>query len=112
MVIHAECDAVTGVAIILIGASIGVLGSTVNPFVTIIASDAAAVPFTNGIILRFVFLAGGLAICIAYVMRYASRVKADSARSAVSSVSDACSQVLASYLCRVPPHLSEFNPLN
>ena len=84
VVLRAGFDAVTGVAIILIGAGIGVLGSTINPFATIIASDAASIPFTDGIILRFVILIGGLAICVAYVMRYASRVKEDRDRSVVS----------------------------
>ena len=84
VVLRAGFDAVTGVAIILIGAGIGVLGSTINPFATIIASDAASIPFTDGIILRFVILIGGLAICVAYVMRYASRVKGDRDRSVVS----------------------------
>lgn len=89
VVLRAGYDAVTGVAIILIGAGIGVLGSTVNPFATIIASDAAQIPFTNGIILRFVILIGGLAICIAYVMRYASRVKNARDRSVVARQWDA-----------------------
>jgi uncharacterized ion transporter superfamily protein YfcC len=84
VVLRAGYDAVTGVAIILIGAGIGVLGSTINPFATIIASDAASIPFTEGIILRFVLLIGGLAICVAYVMRYAGRVKEDHDRSVVS----------------------------
>jgi uncharacterized ion transporter superfamily protein YfcC len=84
VVLRAGYDAVTGVAIILIGAGIGVLGSTINPFATIIASDAASIPFTEGIILRFVLLIGGLAICVAYVMRYASRVKENPERSVVS----------------------------
>lgn len=83
VVLRAGFDAVTGVAIILIGAGIGVLGSTINPFATIIASDAASIPFTNGIILRFVILVGGLGICVAYVMRYAANVKADRDRSVV-----------------------------
>lgn len=84
VVLRAGYDAVTGVAIILIGAGIGVLGSTINPFATIIASDAASIPFTDGIELRFVTLLGGLAICIAYVMRYAHRVKAERDRSVVA----------------------------
>ena len=84
VVLRAGYDAVTGVAIILIGAGIGVLGSTINPFATIIASDAASIPFTQGMVLRFVILIGGLAICIAYVTRYASRVKAENDRSVVA----------------------------
>ena len=41
-------DALTAVAAILLGAGMGVLASTVNPFSTVIASDAAAVSFTAG----------------------------------------------------------------
>ncbi|HKL46753.1 MAG TPA: YfcC family protein [Roseovarius sp.] len=84
VVLRAGYDAVTGVAIILIGAGIGVLGSTINPFATIIAANAASIPFTDGIVLRFVILLGGLAICIAYVMRYAHRVKTERDRSVVA----------------------------
>ena len=82
-------DALTGVAIILIGAGIGVLGSTINPFATVIAANAANIPFTDGIVLRFVLLIGGLLICSDYVMRYAKRVKADPSRSVVAKQWDA-----------------------
>ncbi|TVT30487.1 YfcC family protein [Marinobacter vinifirmus] len=84
VMISAGYDAVTGVAIILIGAGIGVLGSTINPFATVIAANAANIPFTDGIALRFVLLVGGLIICAAYVMRYAHRVKKDPSRSVVA----------------------------
>lgn len=89
VMISAGYDAVTGVAVILIGAGIGVLGSTINPFATVIASNAANIPFTDGIVLRFVLLVGGLIICTAYVMRYARRVKADPSRSVVARQKDA-----------------------
>ncbi|KAA8985455.1 MULTISPECIES: YfcC family protein [Gammaproteobacteria] len=89
VMISAGYDAVTGVAVILIGAGIGVLGSTINPFATVIASNAANIPFTDGIVLRFVLLVGGLIICAAYVMRYARRVKADPSRSVVARQKDA-----------------------
>ena len=88
VVIAAGYDSVTGVAIILIGAGIGTLGSTINPFATVIASNAAGIPFTDGIALRLVLLLGGLAICVAYVMRYASKVKADPKRSVVAAQRD------------------------
>ena len=88
VVIAAGYDSVTGVAIILIGAGIGTLGSTINPFATVIASNAAGIPFTDGIALRLVLLLSGLAICVAYVMRYASKVKADPARSVVAAQRD------------------------
>jgi uncharacterized ion transporter superfamily protein YfcC len=82
-------DAVTGVAIILVGSGIGVLGSTINPFATVIAANAADIPFTDGIMVRFILLIGGLLICAAYVMRYAMRVKADPSRSVVAKQWDA-----------------------
>ena len=89
VMIAAGYDAVTGVAIILIGAGIGVLGSTINPFATVIAANAASIPFTDGILLRFLLLGGGLVICSAYVMRYAMRVKADPSYSIVAKQWDA-----------------------
>ncbi|MEP1331019.1 YfcC family protein [Pseudophaeobacter sp.] len=85
VMIAAGYDAVTGIAIILVGAGIGVLGSTINPFATVIAANAAGIAFTDGIMLRFVLLIGGLIISAAYIMRYASRIKADPTRSVVAS---------------------------
>ncbi|MFX0543052.1 YfcC family protein [Roseovarius sp. S4756] len=89
IMIAAGYDAVTGVAIILIGAGIGVLGSTINPFATVIAANASGIPFTDGIVLRFILLIGGLIVCAAYVMRYASRVKEDPSRSVVAKQAEA-----------------------
>ncbi len=77
VMIAARYDAVTAVAIILLGAGVGVLGSTVNAFATVIASDAAGVPFTQGIVLRFVILGLCWLASVAYVMRYAERVRLD-----------------------------------
>jgi uncharacterized ion transporter superfamily protein YfcC len=82
--IRAGYDSVTGVAVILLGAGIGTMGSTFNAFATVIASNAAGVPFTDGLVLRVIILAASLAAGIAVVMRYASRVKADPARSIVA----------------------------
>ncbi|SDU37003.1 YfcC family protein [Halopseudomonas salegens] len=89
IIIAAGYDSVTGVAIILIGAGIGVLGSTINPFATVIASNAAGIPFTDGMAMRLVLLIGGLVICCAYVMRYAQRVKKDPTESVVARQRDA-----------------------
>lgn len=84
VMIAAGYDAVTGVAVILLGAGIGVLGSTINPFATTIASNAAGIPFTDGLLLRLAILAVGWAICVGFVMRYAARVKADPSSSIVA----------------------------
>ena len=83
VMIAAGYDAMTAVAVILLGAGIGVLGSTVNAFSTVIASDAAGVPFTEGLMLRLVILGLTFVATVAYVMRYAARVKADPSRSLV-----------------------------
>lgn len=93
VMIAAGYDAVTGVAIILIGAGIGVIGSTINPFATVIAANAADIPFTDGLMLRLVILVGGLIICALYVMRYAKRVQADPSRSVVAKQREAHRQV-------------------
>jgi uncharacterized ion transporter superfamily protein YfcC len=81
--IAAGFDALTAVAVILLGAGVGVLGSTVNVFLTVIASDAAGIPFTDGLMLRFVIFALTFAATFVHVMRYAARVKADPSRSLV-----------------------------
>src|SRR6185437_7020320 len=81
--IAAGYDALTGVAVILFGAGIGVLGSTVNPFATGIASGFANVSISDGIWIRVAVLIIGLAIGIYFVMRYAGRVKADPSKSLV-----------------------------
>ena len=84
VMIRAGYDTLTGVATIMLGAGIGTLGSTFNAFATVIASNAASVPFTDGLLLRVLILVACLAAGILFVMRYATRVKADPARSVVS----------------------------
>ena len=83
--IRAGYDSITGVAVIMLGAGIGTLGSTFNAFATVIASNAAGVPFTEGLLLRVFILFACLAAGIFYVMRYATRVKADPACSVVAA---------------------------
>jgi len=75
VMIAARYDALTGVAIIMLGAGVGTLGSTINPFATVIAANAAGVPFTDGIVLRFIILFVCWLACVVYVMRYAERVR-------------------------------------
>lgn len=86
VMIAARYDAMTGVAIILVGAGIGVLGSTINPFATTIASNAAGIPFTSGMMLRFMILGAGWVACVAYVMWYAERVRANPELSIVANM--------------------------
>jgi uncharacterized ion transporter superfamily protein YfcC len=81
--IAAGYDALTGASIVLLGCGIGVLGSTVNPFATGIASGIAGVPISDGIVGRLVILLAGLAIGIFFVLRYADRIKKDPSKSMV-----------------------------
>ena len=83
VMIAAGYDALTGAAILLLGCGIGVMGSTVNPFATGIASGIAGVPLSEGLLGRLVLLLGGLGIGIFFVMRYADRVKRDPSKSVV-----------------------------
>jgi uncharacterized ion transporter superfamily protein YfcC len=86
VMIAAGYDAMTAVAIIMLGAGIGVLGSTINPFATAIASNAAGIPFTVGLYLRLAILTLGWLACVVFVMRYAARVKHDPSLSAVADL--------------------------
>jgi uncharacterized ion transporter superfamily protein YfcC len=83
VLIAAGYDALTGAAVVLLGCGIGVLGSTINPFATGIASGIAGVSISDGLVGRLVILIVGLAIGILFVMRYAERVKKDPSKSVV-----------------------------
>jgi len=81
----AKYDALVPVACIFIGSAIGSMASTVNPFATIIASDAAGINWTTGINSRVLMLFGGLIICLVYILRYAKRVIKDPKKSLIYS---------------------------
>ncbi len=81
IMIAAGYDNITAVATILLGAGVGTLGSTVNPFATGIAAGFAGVSLGSGILLRLIILVVLLALTIWYVMSYAARVKADHSKS-------------------------------
>jgi uncharacterized ion transporter superfamily protein YfcC len=83
VLIAAGYDALTGAAVVLLGCGIGVLGSTVNPFATGIASGIAGIPISDGLIGRLVILIAGLAIGVFFVMRYADQVRKDPSKSVV-----------------------------
>ncbi|MGH4027540.1 YfcC family protein [Actinomycetota bacterium Odt1-20B] len=74
-------DRMTAVGAIILGAGVGVLCSTVNPFATGVASSAAGISLGDGIALRFVMWAVLTGVTVAYVIRYAKRVQKDPERS-------------------------------
>lgn len=74
-------DAMVGVAIILLGAGVGCLGSTVNPFAVGAAGDAlqgVGITANQSIILALgaILWLSSLVISIVFVYRYAKKVKA------------------------------------
>lgn len=89
IMIAAGYDALTGVAIIMLGAGVGVIGSTINPFSTAIASNAAGITFAEGMPLRLVILGLSWLAAVAFVMRYAERVRLDPSRSLVADMKEA-----------------------
>ena len=79
--IAAGYDLLVPVAAVYIGSCIGLIGAAVNPFGTIIASDAAGVSWTVGLYSRLIMLVVGGIVGIAYVVLYAERVKSDPSKS-------------------------------
>ena len=83
VMLAAGYDGLSAGALILLGAGIGVIGSTVNPFATGIASGFAGTTISEGLIGRLVILVIGTIIGIFFVMRYAERVKKDPTKSLI-----------------------------
>ncbi|HEU4490085.1 MAG TPA: hypothetical protein VFR74_04365 [Jiangellales bacterium] len=76
-------DRLTAAATIMIGAGVGTLASTVNPFATGVASDAAEISVGDGFPLRLLMWVGLTAVAVVFVTRYARRVHKVPERSLV-----------------------------
>jgi uncharacterized ion transporter superfamily protein YfcC len=83
VMLAAGYDGLSAGALILLGAGIGVIGSTVNPFATGIASGFAGTNISEGLIGRVVILVIGTIMGIIFVMRYAEKVKKDPTKSLI-----------------------------
>jgi uncharacterized ion transporter superfamily protein YfcC len=83
VMLAAGYDGLAAGALILLGAGIGVLGSTINPFATGIASGFADTTLSDGLIGRLIILIIGTVIGIWFVMRYAERVKKEPSKSLI-----------------------------
>ena len=102
----ARYDALVCIASIYIGSSIGTLASTVNPFSTIIASDAAGINWTEGLTDRLIMLALGLILCILYITRYAQKVKRNPSHSLIYDQRDEIEQIYPTINMNVTTPLS------
>lgn len=76
-------DALVGIAAVYLGSSIGTMCSTVNPFSTVIASNAAGINFMEGFGIRIAALIVGTIICILYVIRYGNMVRKNPEKSLI-----------------------------
>ena len=70
-------DAIICVGAIFLASSMGTAFSIINPFSVVIASNAAGIPFTEGIGFRAVGLVLGAACVIYYLYWYAKKIKAN-----------------------------------
>ena len=76
-------DPLVPMATIFLGSAVGCMFSTVNPFSTIIASNAAGISFNEGLKFRFVALIVFSIISLLYINRYIKKVKKNSNNSLV-----------------------------
>ena len=79
-------DLLVPLAVIFGGTQLGTLSSFTNPFSTIIASNAAGVNWSDGLIERIMMFAISTFITIWYVVRYAEKIKKDPSKSIVFRV--------------------------
>ncbi|MDU5335846.1 YfcC family protein [Enterococcus sp.] len=77
-------DTLTAVASIYLGTAIGTMSSTINPFSTVIASNAAGITFTDGMPLRILMWIAAVGLSIIYTIRYAEKVRLNPASSLVA----------------------------
>jgi uncharacterized ion transporter superfamily protein YfcC len=77
-------DRMVTASMIILGALVGGMASTVNPFSIGVASGEAGVSLGEGILLRVLLWVLLVGISIAYVLRYAAAVRKDPSRSMVA----------------------------
>ncbi|MEW8956675.1 YfcC family protein [Clostridium sp.] len=76
-------DAIVCIAALYMGSSIGTMFSTVNPFSSVIGSNAAGIDFTQGLTIRAVGLIIATIITIIYIIKYGKKIKLDPRKSLI-----------------------------
>lgn len=102
LVLALNYDRLVAASIIFLGAGTGVLASTVNPFATGVASDAAGIDVGDGIVLRVLMWVVLVGIAIGYVLLYCRRIRQDPSKSIVG-ISAADAEESQSLVEDVPP---------
>jgi uncharacterized ion transporter superfamily protein YfcC len=88
LILALRYDRMVAVSVIFLGAGTGVLASTVNPFATGVASDAAGISITDGLGLRLAMWIVLVPVAIGYVLWYGNRVRKDPTKSLVGVEQD------------------------
>lgn len=70
-------DRLVTAAMIIVGATVGIMASTVNPFSIGVAAGEAGVGIGDGILLRLILWVLLTAIAVGWVLRYAAQVRRD-----------------------------------
>jgi uncharacterized ion transporter superfamily protein YfcC len=100
LILALKFDRLVAVSIIFLGAGTGVLASTVNPFATGVASDAAGISITEGLVLRLAMWIVLVPVAMGYVLWYGNRVRKDPTKSLLGAEGVAPSSAEAA---EVPP---------
>lgn len=81
-------DVIVGISIAVLGINLGWTSGPTNPWTVGIGHNLSGLPMFSGIEYRLVIFAVFLIICNAYILRYASKVKADPTQSIVYGLSN------------------------
>ena len=76
LMLAAGYNAMTALLTVIVGTTVGIAASTVNPFSAMIAAEVGGTTVGNGMLLRVIMLVVGIVIGSFFVMRYAKKVKA------------------------------------
>lgn len=68
-------DSITGAALVLCGGAVGFAGEIMNPFALQVAQNIAGLPNLSGMWFRIIMFSVFLVVTVAWIMRYARRVK-------------------------------------
>lgn len=86
ILLAAGYDVITGIMVVFLGAGIGVCGGLINPFSVGIASNLAGISLADGMAVRLVLYIAYLIFGVAFVMRYAEKVRKNPEKSIVYDI--------------------------
>lgn len=90
-------DAMTGIAVLILGAAVGFNAGFMNPFSVGVAQALAELPLFSGVGLRIALFIVLWAVTTIFIMRYAKKVKADPSKSDVADL-EAADKAQADYI--------------